>query len=116
MTKKKDTAHDDTRAKIMELLRAADGEPITARMLAAKIKTGEAAIKHVAEHMVDAGAIRQVKVSKASICYYAPNQRQLDAEERARTMSAPPPLKPRKDHNEAVERARAFREQYRSIG
>lgn len=116
VAKQKDESQPANRETITAILRSLDGEPITARMLSIKLKTGEAAIKHIADGMVLDGAARSVRMSKSTIDYYMPNKRQQESEEKARQAVVHKALQPRTAHAEAVARAKAVREQIRSIG
>lgn len=117
VAKKKDESQPANREAIAAILKSLDGEPMTARMLSIKLRTGEAAVKHIVEGMVLDGAARAVKNSRSTTGYYMPTNKQLESEEKARNaVSTFRPLRPRQAHAEAVAAARAVRDQIRSIG
>lgn len=115
--KYKTTPPDDLRQALIAALKERQGESVTAHTMSKLVGTGDSAVRHVLEELVSSGLLRQVKISRYSYGYYMPTERQLQGEASTREMASSfRPLRPRTAHQEAVDRAREVREQYRSVG
>lgn len=106
---------EQNKAAIVGILCDAKGEPLSPNIIANRMGgfIGLASVKMLCTDLVDEQRIRRGGERKPT--YYVPSEAQQRVEAAARSYSFKT-LQPRKDHLEALERARAVRSEIKSIG
>jgi hypothetical protein len=106
---------EQNKQDIISILKDAKGEPISPNVIATRMGgyIGLASIKMLCANLTDEGRIRRGGERKPT--YYVPSDAQQRVEAAARSYSFKT-LRPRKDHLEALERAKMARESIKSIG
>jgi predicted transcriptional regulator len=107
---------DEIKVKILKELKRADGAEIHIKVLARSVGSGLSSARHVAENLVNSGAIRKISTSRESARYYIPSAGMLAAEKAQQDRVRPfTPLKPRRDKELIIQRIRQERESIPSI-